>query len=243
MRPQIKILCITILLTNFLSFDACCQPIGYASVGLDTSIPFGELGEKMTKKVLWGLEIDGFLAPFKNSPSVETGLQIAMVFPSERKDEWNGLELKTSSTLVCFNLAGRFRPSKGNFVEPVFDVGGGLSYSSTTSSYEIVDRATFLEKFLLNEQDYVETHNVKEFGQSSWNIGFGAGVIINKTFVAQVRYNYSPEVVFINKEDVTIVDNQVSYKTSTSALEMITITIGLSVERALGQMSAANPGN
>jgi hypothetical protein len=173
MKSRINILCIAILLGNLLAVGAACQPIGYAQIGVDTSIPFGELREKMTRKVLWGLEIDGFLSPFKRSPTIETGLQIAMVFPSERKDEWNGLELKTASALVCFNMVGRFRPSNEQFLKPFFDVAAGLSYSSTTSSYEIVDRATFLEKFLLNEQDYVETHSVKEFNHSSWNIGFG----------------------------------------------------------------------
>jgi hypothetical protein len=67
--------------------------------------------------------------------------------------------------------------------------------------------------------------------------------MINKTLVMQVRYNYSPEVVFINKEDVTVVDNQVSHKTSASALEMITVTVGLSLEKFLVQLSEGTLGN
>lgn len=239
MSTRIEHLCITIMFSGLLSGNVFGQnaPTGYLWLKPDVAKPIGEFNDKLSKKVLWGLDFGLVVVPYKKAAFWETGLQIGVLFPGSRKDKWNGIELKTSSALADFNLINRFRPFRQHHVEPFLDLSGGISYSSVSSSYEITDKATFLEEFFLDEEDEVETEVVKDFRHASWGVGIGAGVIINRTFIFELSYNYSPEVEFVNKEDVTVEGGEVIYRSSKSTKELVVFSVGLSLERFVAAMS------
>jgi len=232
------------LISPFLAFaqepaDTTWQkPTGYLTFSPAISRLLGEFSDTMNKKFIWGFNMEVAFPVSKKNPFWDMGFQLEMFFPSNKKDMWDGIELKTNTMFTKINLLNRIRPFRGLRVEPYFDLTLGLNISSTETSYEVVDKATFLEKFLFDNEDEVETVSLKKFNDTSYSLGLGSGVIINKTFIIQVRYNYSPETEFVKRKGVIVnSDGSVDYSPSKSKMEAFTISVGFTLERAIQKIN------
>ena len=203
----------------------------YPSITLTEGNPIGEFKNSLSRKALWGGTIDVVFRAFDNLPAWEPGGSLEFLSLGQRKDSWNGIEVTTSSALIRLNLMSRIRPLKEGMFNPFFEFTYGIDINSTSTSYEIVDRATFADKFFFGDQDKVENVDVHSFNDYSPNVGIGLGMVIDRLVTVQIQYNYCPTVDFIDAQNVTVVNDTVEYGRSTSSIEMFVVKIGVSLEK------------
>jgi hypothetical protein len=218
------------------------KPIGYFTISPAIAKSVGEFATNLNKKILWSFNFDVVFRPFKKVRFWEPGVQFDFNFLRNRKDRWNGIELKTQGLIAKINLINRIRPFKGQRIEPFLDLTYGLNISTTSTDYEVVDKATFVESFFFDIEDEIETVSVKSFTDASYVIGLGAGIIIKELYMIQLRYNYSPEIEFINRENVVInADGSVGYTPSKSKMETLNLSVGITFEKLLRNAQQSAP--
>lgn len=204
----------------------------YPTINVLMGNAIDEFHENFSKNTLWGFNVDGVISPFQEAKAWELGAQLEFYFTGSREDVWNGIEVKSQSSFIRLNFVNRIRPFKKGPVDPFLEFSYGLNTSITTTSYEIVDEATFFEQFLLKREDVVNTETVKDYYDVSQNFAIGIGMVIKNIAVLQVKYNYNPEISYIQKEDITVTNYSVRYDPSKSKIQMITISLGFSLENA-----------
>ena len=203
----------------------------YPTISLAEGNPMGEFKSSLSRKALWGGTIDIVFRAFDNLPAWEPGGSVEFLSLGQRKDSWNGIEVTTSSALVRLNLMSRIRPLKVGMFNPFIEITYGLDINSTSSSYEIVDRATFVDNVLFGNEDRVEQVDVHNFNDYSPNVGIGLGMVFNRLVTVQFQYNYCPTVDFIDTQNVMVAGNTIEYGRSTSSIEMFVVKIGVSLEK------------
>lgn len=203
----------------------------YPTLTLVEGNPVWDFKTNLSRKALWGGSIDVVFRLFEDYPAWEPGVQIEFLSLGGRNDTWNGVEVTTSSALIRVNLMSRIRPMKSGMFDPFIDIVYGIDINSTNTSYEIVDRATFYDKFFYGAEDQTEKVDVRNFNDYTPNVGVGIGMVINRLVTLQVQYNYCPKVEFIDAQDVSVVNNTVMYGRSSSSIQMITVRLGVSLEK------------
>ncbi len=203
----------------------------YPTINLFIGNPVQEFWSNYSKQNLWGFNIDGVITPFKKAQFFETGVQIEILPSSNRNDTWQGIEVNSSSTISRFNAISRFRVAKQSKISPYIELGYGLNITSTQTSYEIVDEATFLEVFLWEAEDVTETVKVKDFHDYGHNLYAGVGLNLYNWINLQVKYNYSPTIEFVQKDGIKVEDSSINYETTSSKIQMLVITVGISFDK------------
>ncbi len=206
------------------------KPIRYGvdvSVNFISALPQAEFKTNFDKMMLPGVNFDAALTPSKNAPLWKAGAQLEVLFGGSKKNDWNGLRLRSSTDFISINFINRFLPEKSMTVKPFLELALGFNMSYTSSTYEIYDKATFWEKFLFGEEDQVENITVKEHNDTDKNLSIGAGIIVKNTFMLQVKYNYIPEVVYVSPGAITIENNEINYEYNTSPVKLISVSLGL----------------
>ena len=203
----------------------------YPSVSLLEGNPYGEFRKKFPQKGMFGFTIDAVLVPYPQQSFWEPGFQVEAFLLSNKDDMWKGIEVKTSRAFFKLNFINRIKPLAPATVDPFFEFGYGVNISSTSTQYEIVDKATFAEEFFLGEEDNIETVNVKDFADAQHNISIGVGAIIAQHITVQLKYSYSPEIEFIEAKNIFVVNDRIEYKPSRSTMELITFSVGWSFDK------------
>lgn len=207
----------------------------YPSLNLLVAVPTNEFKEAIDKATLWGFNFDVATRPFKHATFIQPGAQVEFLFPGSRTDEWSGIEVTTTSVMFNTNLMTRIKLWEGAMVSPFIEGAYGLKISSVSSSFTVVDEATFLEEFLLGQEDEYEEHVLNEHYDFSQNFSLGIGCVIKRIFSLQIKYNFGPEIEFIKKEDIRVINNEFSYDISSSPYQTVAIAIGFSFELAASQ--------
>ena len=207
----------------------------YPSINLLIAAPTAEFKDAIEKSTLWGFNIDAALKPFKDAEFIQPGAQIELLFPTSKKDKWYGTQTSTTGVLINTNLFLRFKFLEKSMFSPFIEGAYGLKISSTSTTFEIVDKKTFLEKFLLNEQDEVKTESLYEHHDSRRNFSLGAGCVINRIFSLQVKYNFGPDIEFIKKEDIVVNNYEVGYDPTSSPYRAIVIALGFSFQSVMNK--------
>lgn len=222
-----------ILGTLILSFRAVSQETAPEKRGADVSINFvtgitrDEFKENYDKSALLGFNFDVVFIPFKNAKAWKPGGQFEIFFGGQQKDQWSGIQLTSQSAFLKLNFINRFQPPRPMVVKPFLELAYGFNLNTTSSSYEVVDKASFWERFLLNAEDLVETKTAKEYSDITHNLAIGAGIIIKNFLVLQVKYNYVPEIEYVKADGITVVDNRIVYDFAKSDMKLITIGLGI----------------
>jgi len=201
---------------GFLAALICCYTLAFGQdfpendetvpekFGIDFSanfvvgFPQNEFKTNYDRKILPGLNLDFTFTPARKASYWKTGAQMEVLFGGQEKNDWSGLELRSSTAFMSINSVNRFLPQESMTIKPFVEFGLGLNFSFTSSTYEIYDKASFWEKFLLGEEDQVETITVKDHNDMDLNLSFGIGAIIKDIACVQVKYNYIPEVVYVS---------------------------------------------
>lgn len=197
------------------------------SVNFVMGFPKNEFKTNYDKKLLPGLNLDLTVTPASKVPFWKLGAQLEALFGGQEKNDWNGLELSSSTNFISINVINRLLPQKPMAVKPFIELAIGLNLSYTSSTYEIYDKATFWEKFFLGEEDQVETITVKDHDDMDKNFTIGAGVIIQNMACLELKFNYIPEVVYVSPGGISVQDNQVIYDYSTSPVKLISLCLGI----------------
>lgn len=199
----------------------------YPTISFLTSFPAGTFKADFDRDVLLGFNVDGVITPVKKNHFWQPGAQIELLLTSNKKDAWKGIEVETGSAFFKFNLINRIRPSYTGRIDPFFEVAYGLNVSSTTTNYEIVDEATFWEEFLLGQEDEIQTVQIKEHNDISSNFAIGIGAFIKNLLMVQLKYNVSPNIEFVNKENIVIINDSVQYQPVKSNMHTISLSVGI----------------
>jgi hypothetical protein len=203
----------------------------YPTVNLLIGNPVQDFWENYSKQRLWGFNFDLVFNLAQTARWWQPGLQFDIYPFGNKKGTWNGIEVTTSGAFVKANIINRLRFLSESKVSPFVELGYGIHLSSTTTSYEIVDEATFFEEFFLNEEDEYETVNAKEFFDASHNFAVGAGLVFNRVITFQVKYNVTPTLTYVQKDDVKVSGNLIDYETTDSKMQMIVVSIGFTLEK------------
>jgi len=167
--------------------------------------------------------------PLKAYSPISVGLEFGGIFSGSKKDEFKGLEVKTSTTVLQFQWFLRYVPKSKHKVQPFFDFPVGIMAASTTSTSEIVDEPTFLEMVLFGNETEVQTTTHQSGGSTNFSYGLGAGVIIKNFIMVGVRYQHANPVDYINTNNVSVNNDAVQYEVSRIPLDMIQVTIGIGI--------------
>ena len=208
------------------------RKIFYPTVNVITALPMNDFRNEINRKMLWGFNADGVFIPFKNAPFYQPGFQLEFLFHGKSKDNWNGIDVKTQSMFMNINLVNRIRLFGNSAVSPFIEGAFGMKLSTANTTYDVVDKATFYEKFFLNEEDQVETHSVNQSYDLVYDMSLGVGFVINGYFTLQVKYNYSPLIKFVKKENIVVENNTITYNPSYAEVNAIVISLGISFEKA-----------
>ena len=111
-------------------------------------------------------------------------------------------------------------------VKPFFELAFGLNFNFTSSSYEIYDKVTFLEKLLFDKEDYSEVVTLKDHDDVAKNISVGAGLIIKNRVMLSLKYNYASDVVYVSPRSIIVQGNDIVYSYYNSPVKLISITLG-----------------
>lgn len=169
--------------------------------------------------------------PLKTYSPLSIGLEFGGIFSGSKKDQFKGLEVKTSTTLVELQPFLRYVSKKKHAVDPYFDFSIGIMAASTTTTSEIVDEPTFLEMVLFGAETEVETTTHQSGGSTNLSYGLGAGVIIKNFLMVGIRYQHANPVDYINTSNVYIENGAVQYEVNRIPLDMIQITVGVGIWR------------
>jgi len=201
----------------------------YPTLSLVGGFPTGIFKTHFDKNMMAGFNIGGFISPIHAEHFWQPGLQFEILFTSTDNDKWNGLDVQTSTAFVRLNLMNRFRASFTDKIDPFFDLAFGINLSSTTTSYDIVDEKSFWEAFLLNQDDDIQNIQLQEFNNSAINASFGIGVFYRRLLIVQMKYSVSPEIAYVNKDDIIISAEEVNYAPTKSKMHMMLLCIGINV--------------
>lgn len=200
----------------------------YPTVSFLSGFPAGTFKSDFDRDVLFGFNFDGVIAPVKKMPFWQPGAQVEFLLTGNEKDSWKGIQVETGGAFIKLNLINRIRPSHTGKIDPFFEFAYGLSISSTTTNYEIYDEATFWEEFLLGQDDEFVTVELKDYTDTAPNMGIGIGAFIHNLVVVQVKYNLSPEIGFVRKENIVVVNDHIDYKPTKADMHTISLSIGIS---------------
>ena len=203
----------------------------HPTVNLLIGNPVQDFWETYSKQRLWGFDI-GVVFPLNKSPWFQPGVLFEVYPFGTDKATYKGIEVKTSGAFIKGNMVGRFRFLNEQNISPFIELGYGFNLSSTSTTYEIVDEATFFEEFFLDEEDVSETVTVKDHTHGAHNFNAGAGIVFNRLITFQVKYNLTSVMRYVERDDVKVTDNSVTYRISESPMQMIVVSVGFSLERA-----------
>jgi len=201
--------------------------------GIDMSVNFGmglpqnQFKTNFGQSVLPGVNFDFTFTPSKAAPFWKMGLQFESLFSMNQRDDWFGMKLKSSTDFISINLIHRFLPPQSMHVKPFFELAFGLNFNYTSSSYEIYDKASFLEKLLFDEEDYSEVITLKDHNDVAKNISVGAGLIIKNRLMLSIKYNYASDVVYVSPKSITVQGSNIVYSYYNSPVKSISLTLGL----------------
>lgn len=226
---------ITLAICFLLTAQLFCQEQEdkkiYLAVNLHTGLPMYEFKTNYDKKVFWMVSMDLFFRPFQKKNIWEPGLQFEGVLTEKTKyNNWNGLNISTSSSFIRLNQLNRFRLSNSGNFTPFIETSTGLQFSITQSSYKIVNEASFIEKFLFNAEDEIEQNVVQDYISTSLNTAFGIGFLYKKLLTFQIKYNFSPSIEYITNDNIMVNEGNIEYIPRKSELHMFVICLGISLE-------------
>jgi hypothetical protein len=199
----------------------------YPTISFLTGFPAGTFKTDYDCKVILGFNIDGVINPLKKNHFWQPGAQVEFLLTGNKKDTWKGIEVETGGAFIKLNIINRIRPSHTGKIDPFFEFAYGLNISSTTTSYEIVDEATFWEEFFLDQDDEIITEQLNDYTDTASNLAIGIGAFIKNLVVVQVKYNMSPEIGFVTKEGIVVVNDRIDYNPTKAKMHTITLSIGI----------------
>lgn len=167
--------------------------------------------------------------PLRAYSPFSVGLEIGGIFSGSKKDQFKGLEVTTSTTVVELQPFVRYVPRKDHAVNPYVDFSVGIMAATTSTTSEIIDEPTFLEMVLFNSQTDVETTTHQSGGSTNFAFGLGTGVIIKNLVMVGIRYQHANPVDYINTNNVSIENGAIQYEVHRIPLDMIQITIGIGI--------------
>jgi len=228
-RFLILILLITLTISNWLvsQIDSTDKTGVFISINGELASTVGEFKDAYDKDLLFGFNFDAAFIPFKNLKAWQLGGQFEIYFAGKRTDNWSGLDVTTQSNFIKLNIINRLQPYKDMPLKPFIELAYGLNTNMTATTYEVVDEASFLEEFLFNAEDIVETETAKERYDFNHNFAIGAGIVINNIIAIQLKYNYVPEIEFVRRDGVKFnSNNEIVYEYNKSTINLITISLG-----------------
>lgn len=205
----------------------------YPTINLVIGNPVQDFWSNYSKQALWGFNIDGVIAPFDNARFFEPGVQLEVFPTASSKNTWQGVEVSTNSSFVRLNAITRMKFARKSKITPIIELGYGINLSSAQTSYEIVDKASFFDKVFFDASDEVETKQVKNFNDAGHNFYAAAGFSLYNWLNIQVKYNYSPTIDFVQKEGIKVTDSNINYETTSSKMQMVIVSVGISLEKLL----------
>lgn len=190
-------------------------------------IPQGEFRDNIHQDILPGFNLDLAFSPSKNAQFWKVGAQFEALFSKRQNTDWDGIDIHTSTNFLAINFITRLQPTRPMAIKPFAELAVGLNLSYTSSSYEIYDDVSFWEQFLLGREDESETIKLNDHNDVDKNFTIGAGIIIKRLVVLQLKYNYVPHVVYVNPASVSFVDEVIEYDYSNTRVGMLSLSIGL----------------
>lgn len=161
---------------------------------------------------------------------LETGLHFGLVSIGSKIDKVDGLEITTSSEMIDLSYIIGFKiPITRSFkLRPNFAIG--INFATTSSSYEIVDEATFFERFTgFQEEDLVQEVQVNNFNDNDGIYGFGFGVIYKEIFFVDFRVLRGGIIRFVDKKSIYVEDSEILYAPQESSVNFFTVGLGFSL--------------
>jgi len=201
----------------------------YPTISFLTGFPAGTFKNDFDRKVLLGFNADGVITPLKKYHFWQPGVQVEFLLTGNKKDTWKGIKVETGGAFIKLNLINRIRPTHTGNIDPFFEFAYGLNISSTSTTYEVVDEATFWEEFLLGADDEISTEQLNDYTDTASNLGIGIGAFIKNKIVVQMKYNISPEIGFVRRQNVVVVNDRIDYKPTNADMHTISLSIGFSL--------------
>lgn len=194
-----------------------------------SGLPLGEFKSSMQWNYFPGANLEILFKPAKKVNYWKAGAQLEYLYAGYQSNDYYGLNLKSNSGFVGINFLNRFLPSKSMVLKPYFEFAYGMNINYTNSKYDIVDRATFFERFFSNTEgeDPVEKYTVKKHTAINQNFVIGAGTIIKNRVSLGARYNYVPSVKYVSTRGIVVQNDTVEYQYNKTPVRMITITLGI----------------
>ena len=158
------------------------------------------------------------------------GIAFTALFAGSREDNFKGMNLKTQSSIMEIQPLIRVSSPKPSIIKPYFDFSAGLLINVTQSTTEIIDRPTFLEQVLFNQDQEVESTNHKDHASANFSFGIGAGIIFKEVWTLGVRYHHANAINYVDKDKVYVSDGSIRYDTKQVPVDIIAISIGFSVQ-------------
>lgn len=202
------------------------RPI-YFSLAPQIGIPVGQF--RNYSKVQGGADLAAAIG-FKANPSFSAGAAFSVLGTGAKIDNYRGLQVKTDGALFMVGPMVRWAPVTSWRIVPFVGVSSGLGISSTTTTSEIVDKATFFEQFVgWQEEDIVNTTTHMQSGGTSLGYSLSAGVLIKPAFTLAVTYFAIDQVKYVNKDDVSFADGEISYTSNVVPVQMLNISLGFAL--------------
>ena len=202
------------------------RPIYFSLIG-QVGIPMKDFKNYSKVQGGGGLEIGlGFKGEKR---SLSGGLTLLALTTGSKKDTYQGVEVKTSSGLFLVGPMMRWAPVVPWRVVPFISAAVGPGISSTSTSSEIVDKATFLEQFFgMQDSDITSTTYHKDSGGVGAGYSLSAGVLIKPAFILTFSYFSINNVKYVNKDDVAVNNGELVYKSNVIPVQMFNISLGVS---------------
>lgn len=196
------------------------------SINLVSGFPAYDYKKQIDRTILPGLNIDLRFYPARQIDSWMCGLLIEGLYAGSSKESWQGMKLESSSGLFSFSLINRFQPNQDMIVKPYAEFGIGLSLSTTSSTYDVYDEASFVEWFFFGKEDEVYTFKVKDHTDRTASYTAAVGILIKKGLNLQLKYNYMPNVTYVKPEGIQVQQGDVIYEYMYSDVKIISLTLG-----------------
>ena len=58
-------------------------------------------------------------------------------------------------------------------------------------------------------------------------------MVVNRLLVVKVKYDRSPEIEFVPKNGIAVVNDQILYESKKSKMQIISLSLGFSLEKLL----------
>lgn len=196
------------------------------SLNLVCGFPAYEYKQQVDRLILPGMNLDLRFYPSKQTSNWMCGLLFEALYAGSSKDNWEGMQLQSSSGLFQIALVNRIQANPHRPVRPYAEFGIGLGISSTSSTYDVYDRASFVEWFFLGEEDQVYTFSVKDHTDRTTTYSAALGILIKKGLNLQLKYTYMPDVFYVKPEGIQIRGSEVLYDYLHSDIKIISFTLG-----------------